>query len=93
MKTFRALQELGQLTHMPASDLPKDTQSVPEAGIPTTEHPCCSASQAVGTTHHHYLSLHRGKVLSLLLPAQAEQEKSLRSATCMEEFLVLLRSR
>ena len=62
MKPFRALQEVSQRTHslQQVSDLPKDTQPVPEAGIPTMEHPCCSATQVVATTHHHHhLSLHR----------------------------------
>lgn len=66
---------------------------MPEAGIPTMEHPYCSAVKAVATTHHHHLSLQREGALSLLPAAQAEPEGSPRSAACTEEFLIPLRCR
>lgn len=92
-ETFQALQEISQHTHSTGVTCPR-TQPVPEAGIPTMEHPCCSAVQAVATTHHHHLSLHKEAALNLVpVAAQAEPEGSPRSAACTEEFLVFLRSK
>lgn len=49
---------------------------MPEAGIPTMEHPCCSDMQAVATTHHHHLTLPREEALSLLLLHRLSQRET-----------------
>lgn len=59
------------------SDLPKDTQPVPEVGTPTVQHRSCPAMQS--SCHHPSSSPpppHSDEVLSLLLAAQAGQGKA-----------------